>query len=96
MTFKAYMDNIQAATGKSPEEFWKLANKKGLIKRGKIVATHAELLNWLKSDIGLGHVRANFIIAFLRLRTDDPKVSARMKKWAYNTGYKQYVKSSHK
>ena len=55
MTFKAYLDNIQAKTGKSPEDFFALANKKGLVKNGKIVAKYSELLAWLKSDIGLGH-----------------------------------------
>ena len=89
MTFKAYMDNIQAKTGKTPEDLWKLANKKGFVKRGNIVARHADLLAWLKSEIGLGHVHANFIIMYLRLRTNDPKVSAQSKKWAYGTGYKK-------
>jgi hypothetical protein len=88
MTFKAYMDNIQAKTGKTAEDFWKLANEKGFIKDGKIVAKHADMLKWLKSEIGLGHVRANFIILYLRLRTNDPKVSEQSKKWAYSTGYK--------
>ncbi|HTY75225.1 MAG TPA: DUF4287 domain-containing protein [Candidatus Nanoarchaeia archaeon] len=87
MTFKAYMKNIQAKTGKSDEDFWALANENGFIENGKIVATHAQLLKWLKSDIGLGHVHANFIITYLRLRTNDPKISDQMKKWAYSTGY---------
>jgi len=88
MTFKAYMNNIQAKTGKTPEDFWKLANEKGFIKQGKIVAKHSDLLKWLKSDIGLGHVHANFIITYLRLCTDDPKVSDKMREWAFSTGYK--------
>jgi len=88
MTFKAYMDNIQARTGKTPEDFWKMANEKGFIKDGKIVAKHADMLKWLKSDIGLGHVHANFIILYLRLRTNDPKVSEQSRKWANSTGYK--------
>jgi len=82
------MQNIEAKTGKSAEDFWQLANKKGFIKDGKIVATHARLLEWLKSEIGLGHVHANFIISYLRLRTNDPKVSDKMKNWAHSTGYK--------
>lgn len=82
------MNNIQAKTGKTPEDFWKLANKKGFVKRGKIVVKHADLLAWLKSDIGLGHVHANFIILYLRLRTNDPKVSIKSKNWAHKTGYK--------
>jgi hypothetical protein len=81
------MQNIEAKTGKSAEDFWELANKMGFIKEGKIVASHAQLLKWLKSDLGLGHVHANFIIAYLRLRTNDPKVSEKMKTWAYSTGY---------
>jgi hypothetical protein len=81
------MQNIEAKTGKSAEDFWELANKMGFIKEGKIVASHAQLLKWLKSDIGLGHGHANFIIAYLRLRTNDPKVSEKMKTWAYSTGY---------
>jgi hypothetical protein len=32
-------------------------------------------------------VQANFIIAYLRLCTNDPKISDKMKKWAYETGY---------
>ena len=87
MTFKAYMDNIEANTGKTSEDFWKLANKKGFVKRGQVVAKHTDLLAWLKSDIGLGHVRANSIILYLRLRTNDPKVSTQSRNWAYGTGY---------
>jgi hypothetical protein len=89
-TFKGYVENIQAKTGKSLDDFWKLANKKGFVKRSKVVATHAEMLAWLKSkEIGLGHVHANFIIMYLRLRTNDLKVSPQMKKWAYSTGYQK-------
>jgi Domain of unknown function (DUF4287) len=54
VTFKAYLDNIRAKTGKSPEDFFALANEKGLVKNGKIVAKHSELLAWLKSDMGWG------------------------------------------
>ena len=89
MTFKAYMQNIEAKTGKSPEDFWELANKKKLIQQDKITATHAQLLQWLKSEIGLGHVHANMVILYLRLRTNDPKVSEKMKNWAHNTGYQE-------
>lgn len=88
MTFKAYMNNIQAKTGKTPDDFWRLANEKGFIKDGKIVAKNADMLKWLKSDIGLGHVHANFMILYLRLKTNDPKVSEQSRKWAYSTGYK--------
>jgi hypothetical protein len=87
LSFKAYMQNVQAKSGKNAEDLYRIAAEKGLIVDGKIVASHKQLLEWLKSDIGLGHVHANFIIAYLRLRTNDPKVSEQMKKWAYETGY---------
>lgn len=83
------MDNIQAKTGKTSEEFWKLAMEKSFVKRGKIVAKHGDLLAWLKSEIGLGHVHANFIILSLRLRANDPKVSTQSRNWAYKTGYQE-------
>ncbi len=86
-TYTAYMKNIQAKTGKTPGDFWKLANEKGFIKRGKIIAQHAELLAWLKGDIGLGHVHANMVILYLRLRAKDPQLTDNMKQWAYKTGY---------
>ena len=58
MTYKAYIDNIKAQTGKTPEDFRRLAKKKGLVKYG-------ELLKWLKSDGGLGHGHANAIILYI-------------------------------
>ena len=85
--FKAYMDNIQKKTGKTAQDFFKLASEKGFIEEGKIVAKHAELLAWLKSDMKLGHVQANFIILYLRLRTNDSQVSEQAKIWAYASGY---------
>ena len=86
-TFKAYMENIQIKSDETAQDFWKLANKKGFVMQGKIVLKHSEMLAWLKSrEIGLGHMRANFIIAYLRLRTKDSKVSAQLKKRARTTG----------
>lgn len=59
MTYKAYIDNIQAKTGKTPEDFRKLAKQKGLAKYG-------ELLKWLKTECGLGHGHANAIILYIQ------------------------------
>jgi len=87
--FKAYIESIRNKTGKTPQDFWELAVKKGYIKQEKITAQHAELLKWLKSDIGLGHVHANMIITYLRLRTNDPGLTENMKRWALSTGYKK-------
>jgi len=58
MTYKAYIDNIKAKTGKDPEYFQALA-KKDLTKYG-------ELLAWLKADFGLGHGHANAIILYIQ------------------------------
>jgi hypothetical protein len=75
--FKTYLQDIEIKTGKTPEDFWKIANAKGFVKDGKIIAKHADLLSWLKEDIGLGHGQANAIILYLRMRTIDPKVRNR-------------------
>jgi hypothetical protein len=66
VTFQAYIDNIKAKTGKTPDEFKKLAKKQGLlqpgVKAGAIVA-------WLKRDFGLGHGHAMAIYATFKGRT---------------------------
>jgi hypothetical protein len=86
-TYTAYMKSIRNKTGKTPDDFWELAERKGFIKHGEIKAGHAELLAWLKSDTGLGHVHANMIITYLRLRAKDPRLTETMRNWAYSTGY---------
>ena len=58
MTYKAYIDNIKAKTGKGPEYYREEAKRKGLVK-------YAELLAWLKTDCGLGHGHANAIILYI-------------------------------
>jgi hypothetical protein len=89
MTFKAYMQNIQAKSGKSPDDFYRIATEKGFIVDCKIVAAHKQFLEWLKRDVGLGHVHANMVVVYLRLRIHDSKLSEQMKKWAYETGYQE-------
>ena len=59
MTYKAYLDNIQTRTGKTPEDFRRMAKEKGLAKYG-------ELLKWLKTDCGLGHGHANAMILYIQ------------------------------
>ena len=60
MSFQAYIDNIKAKTGKSPEDFKKLAEKKGLLKPG---VKAGEIVDWLKKDFDLGHGHAMAIYA---------------------------------
>jgi len=67
MTLKAYLDNIQAKTGKTPDDFRALAEKKGLVKT-------SELLAWLQADFGLGRGHAMAIVHVLQLASA-PKVS---------------------
>ena len=63
MSFQAYIDNIKAKTGKSPEDFKKLAEKKGLLKPG---VKAGEIVDWLKKDFDLGHGHAMAIYASLK------------------------------
>jgi hypothetical protein len=60
MSFQAYIDNIRAKTGKGPEEFKKLAQKKGFLKKGELVKSvkATEITNWLKEEFELGHGHA--------------------------------------
>ena len=58
MTYKAYIDNIYAKTGKTPEDYLKAAKTKGLVEYG-------DLLRWLKTECSLGHGHANAIILYI-------------------------------
>jgi hypothetical protein len=72
MTFQAYLDNIKAKTGKSPEDFRRLAEKKGLMDPGTKTGA---IIQWLKSDFDLGHGHAMAIAATLS-RSGAPKPTA--------------------
>lgn len=71
MTFKAYIDNIQAKTGKTPKDFLVLAEKKGLLKEG--VKTQ-QIVKWLKEDYGLGQGHAMAIVLTFKNATQ-PRTS---------------------
>ena len=68
MSFQAYIDNIKIKTGKSPEDFKKLAEKKGFLEKGKIKPTvkATEITDWLKKDFDLGHGHAMAIYALFK------------------------------
>ena len=72
MSFQAYIDNIKAKTGKTPEDFKKLAEKKGFLEKGKIKASvkATEITDWLKEEFGLGHGHAMAIYATLKGKTE--------------------------
>jgi len=65
MSFQAYIDNIKTKTGKTPEDFKKLAESKGFIIDGKLnpVTKATEITNWLKEEFELGHGHAMAIYA---------------------------------
>lgn len=63
MSFQAYIDNIYAKTGKTPADFQKLAQQKGLLKAG---TKASQITDWLKQDFGLGLGHARAIYALLK------------------------------
>lgn len=68
MSFQAYLDNIQQKTGKGPEAFKQLAEQKGFLKKGQLVAgvKATEITNWLKEEFELGHGHAMAIYALFK------------------------------
>jgi hypothetical protein len=52
MSFQAYIDNITAKTGKTPEDFKALAEAAGLLKPDMKASV---LTDWLAAEFGLGH-----------------------------------------
>ncbi|HVI44223.1 MAG TPA: DUF4287 domain-containing protein [Chitinophaga sp.] len=67
MSFQAYLDNIQKKTGKTPEDFKKLAAQKGLADKGALMpgVKAAQIVAWLKEDYELGHGHAMAVYALL-------------------------------
>jgi hypothetical protein len=68
MSFQAYLDNIEAKTGKKPDQFRQWGMDKGFsmetglaadVRAGVIVAA-------LKDEFGLGHGHAMAIVALLK------------------------------
>ncbi|WP_424811000.1 DUF4287 domain-containing protein [Roseococcus sp. YIM B11640] len=68
MSFQAYLDNIQAKTGKSPADFKSMAAEKGWMTGGRLRAEikPGAVVAWLKEDFELGHGHAMAIVALLK------------------------------
>ena len=69
MSFQAYLDNIQAKTGRQePDHFRALADAKGFAQNGRLHegVKAGEIVAWLKSDFALGHGHAMAIYALLK------------------------------
>ncbi|MCE7054985.1 DUF4287 domain-containing protein [Algoriphagus sp. AGSA1] len=69
MSFQAYLDNIQKKTGKSPEDFKKLAEEKGFLQSGVLTVKATQITDWLKEEFELGHGHAMAIYASLKGKT---------------------------
>lgn len=66
MSFQAYLDNIQAKTGKTPADFRKMAERKGFTQNGIFTAKAGDVVTWLKEEFELGHGHAMAIVALLK------------------------------
>ena len=68
MSFQAYLDNIKAKTGKSADDFKRLAADKGYLASGRLRADvkAGEIVKWLKEEFDLGHGHSMAIVAVLR------------------------------
>ncbi len=62
MSFQAYLDNIEAKTGKAPEEFIQMAREKGYDSDTKAT----DIILWLKDEYGLGRGHAMAIVHIIK------------------------------
>lgn len=62
MSFQAYLDNIEAKTGKTPQEFIDMATAKGFSKDTKA----GEIVQWLADDFELGRGHAMAIVHIIK------------------------------
>lgn len=72
MSFQAYIDNIKAKTGKTPEEFKEEAEKAGIYSYDMKAA---DLVKFLKDGYDLGHGHCMAIWAYWKWKgwIADPK-----------------------
>jgi Domain of unknown function (DUF4287) len=72
MSFHAYLDNIKTKTGKSIDDFRKLAEKKGFLQKGELKpdVKAGQIGTWLKEDFDLGHGHAMAVYACFKGKKD--------------------------
>jgi len=82
MTFKAYIDNIQAKTGKTPSDFRKAAEQKGFLEGDTVKAgvKAGQIVAWLKEDFELGRGHAMAVYMLLKGHKDIPEKSSNPRK----------------
>ncbi|WP_020178588.1 DUF4287 domain-containing protein [Methylopila sp. M107] len=75
MSFQAYLDNIEAKTGKTAEDFRRLAEEKGFAESGALKpgVKAGQIVDWLKADFDLGRGHAMAIVAVLKHGGKPPK-----------------------
>jgi hypothetical protein len=72
MSFQAYLDNIKEKTGKSLEDFKKIAETKGFLQHGELKegVKAGDIVAWLKKDFELGHGHSMAIYAAFKGKTE--------------------------
>jgi len=72
MSFQAYLDNNQARAGKAPDDFRRMAAKRGFSGPGGVAegVKATQIADWLKADFDLGHGHAMAIVALLKGKKD--------------------------
>lgn len=68
MSFQAYLDNVEANTGKSADELKSIAIDKGLADENGLAPgiKATAIVDWLKSEFDLGHGHAMSIVAYIK------------------------------
>lgn len=68
MSFQAYLDSIKAKTGKSPDDFRRLAKERGFLTGSGITqgVKATQVTDWLKAEFALGHGHAMAIYTLLK------------------------------
>lgn len=87
--FQSYIDNIKAKTGKGPEDFKKIAEKKGFLKKGEILVKAGVIVDWLKKDFELGHGHAMAIYTVFKQAKQTIVVNGEKKFTDQNTAKKK-------
>jgi hypothetical protein len=71
MSFQGYLKTIKEKTGKGPDDFKKLAAKKGFTSGGELTVKAGDITKWLKEEFELGHGHAMAIYALLKGKKDE-------------------------
>lgn len=68
MSFQAYIDNVEAKTGKSADDLKSIAIGKGLADENGLApgVKATAIIDWLKGDFDLGRGHAMSIVAFIK------------------------------